>query len=440
MICKRITRVGREGTLSYSLSLIGILLVLSAIAAIPPLHAQEKINLRVATWQWTQAGFKEFFESASQVFSQKYPNLVIKPEALPKAEYFDKMIIETKAGNPPDIMMMDGILTQMMEENELEPLDHWLQKTDILKRWHPLQRKLCVREGKTYALLNMLSNWGMILYNQELFGKAGAKIPETPEEFLDAARKIRNLGKNIFGYGTTTKQSPEFQLVGIDLTNWVFAYGGNWVKDGKPTIDSPEVIRAVKFYKQIYDGDVTPKGLDIGQLRQMFWQERIGMIVDGPWQLAPTLEKNPGMYKNLGARGMVMAPGIPPKYLASSNQLAIPRRGKNKEEAWKFVEFIAQPEWQRKYLDLTYTTPGMVGVEPSPEISKKVPWLKTYVQTNPYADLAVRTSPLGKYEQPLYKIVAPYVVSVLLQKDTPEKAMAAAQKEFSDFLKEKGEK
>ena len=433
-------RYGTQRRSPYSLWLTCTVLLLTIALSSSTLPAQDKTVLRVSTWQWTQAGFKEFFEAASQAFSQKYPNLMIKPEALPKTEYFDKMIIQTKAGNPPDVMMMDGILVQMMDEGELEPLDDWLGKTDILKRWHPLQKKLCVHGGKTYALINMLSNWGTILYNQELFDKAGAKVPDSPEEFLEAAKKIRGLGKNVFGYGTMTKQSPEFQLVGTDLTHWVFAYGGNWVKDGKPTIHSSEVISAVKFYKQLYDADVTPKGMETGQYRQMFWQEQLGMIVDGPWQLAPILAKNPKMPKILGARGMVMARGIPPKYLASSNQLGIPKRGKNKEQAWKFVEFIAQPEWQRKFLELTYTTPGMVGVEPSPEIAKKVPWLKTFVETNPHTDFAVRTTALGEYEQQICKIVAPHVISVLLQKNTPEKAMGAAQQEFAEYLKEKGKK
>ncbi len=423
-------------SIRYSLP-ISLFLSFTFLVAPPAIFAQEKITMRLATWQWTQAGFKEFFESSTQAFSQKYPNLLIKPTALPKGEYFDKMIIETKAGNPADIMMMDYILVQMMREGELEPLDPWLEKTDILKRWHPLQRKLCVYEGKTYALINMLSNWGTLLYNKELFEKAGAKVPDTPEEFLEAAKKIRTLDRNTFGYGTSTKQAPEFQLVGIDLTHWVFAYGGGWVKDGKPTINSPGVINAVKFYKKFYDADVTPKGLDTGQYRQMFWQDRVGMIVDGPWQLAPTLEKNPKMHKNLGAKGMVMAPGIPTKYLASNNTLAIPKRGKNKESAWKYLEFIAQPEWQRKYLELTYTTPGMLGVEPSPEVSQKVPWLKIFAQTNRYTDIPVRTSPLGDYENQLYKIVAPHVMAVLLKNEPPEKTLAAAQKEFEAYLKEK---
>jgi ABC-type glycerol-3-phosphate transport system substrate-binding protein len=50
--------------------------------------------------------------------------------------------------------------------------------------------------------------------------------------------------------------------------------------NGKPSGNTPQVVTGVRFFKQLYDAGVFPKGVDDATYRRMFWQEKVAMLTD----------------------------------------------------------------------------------------------------------------------------------------------------------------
>jgi multiple sugar transport system substrate-binding protein len=94
-----------------------------------------------------------------------------------------------------------------------------------------------------------------LFYRPSYFARAGVKVPKYWDEWLEAARKL-TVDKN--GDGTPEQYGIGLVASKTACTDQYFAAfmaaagGAYFDKKGNVTIDSPEVIEALKFYKQLW--------------------------------------------------------------------------------------------------------------------------------------------------------------------------------------------
>ncbi|HEX8969822.1 MAG TPA: extracellular solute-binding protein [Chloroflexota bacterium] len=104
-------------------------------------------------------------------------------------------------------------------------------------------------DGKYYGVpYNVVGN--AEVYRKDWFQQAGARVPETWDDFHDAVKKLAAIGKP-FGqtYAQTFGDAPTF------FYPLMWAYGGKEVQDDGKTvaINSKETIEAVKMGKALWD-------------------------------------------------------------------------------------------------------------------------------------------------------------------------------------------
>lgn len=423
-------RMIRRPHAGQALGVLAVVLIAAALVpALPDVAAAGTRTVSVATYQWTQPGIKDWFEAIAAAFNKEYPDITVKPEVVPVNEYWDKMIVQVRAGSTADVVQVDGITHQLIADGALEPLNRWLSKSDIPRRWHPLQ-KILEREGNTYALIYSMSNWSILFYNKDLFKIAGLQPPKTVDEFFDDAVKLTKDG--VFGFSMSTQQNPDDQMAAA-LSQMVYLFGGSWAKNGVPTLNAPEVIKGVTFYKKLFDAKVSPIGMDLLQRRQMFREGKIAMTLDGPWVIRQIME-NPVWKERLGAAVPPSAAAEKDKaFMAQFSALAIPKAAKNKEDAWKFIEFAGRHEWQVKMLELTLQSPGEKGVT-SAKVESEFPWMRTSWEVDRYATKLRYPEGLEEYFPAFRRTLTKYVTQVLLQNKDVSQAMGDAQKEVEEFL------
>lgn len=155
----------------------------------------EKVTLNV--WhQWSNDTneLKKLYEQAVATYMEQNPNVTINTQTLDTEAYKTKISAEF-AGTADGIDVFyywgAGMARKLVNADKLLPMDDYL--TDEVKgKILPGSTSAFEFDGKTYSLPSF--SWYMTLYcNKALFEQAGATLPTTYDELLDASKKLAKL-------------------------------------------------------------------------------------------------------------------------------------------------------------------------------------------------------------------------------------------------------
>lgn len=155
----------------------------------------EEITLNV--WhQWANDTneLKKLYDNAVAEYTEANPNVKINTQTLDTEAYKTKISAEF-AGDASGIDVFyywgAGTAKKLVQADKLLPLDDYI--TDEVKaKVLPGSTAAFEYDGKTYSLPSF--SWYMTLFcNKDLFDQAGAKIPATYDELLDACQKLGTL-------------------------------------------------------------------------------------------------------------------------------------------------------------------------------------------------------------------------------------------------------
>lgn len=155
----------------------------------------EEVTLNV--WhQWSNETneLKAIYDTAVKEYMDKNPNVVINTETLDTEAYKTKIAAEF-AGEASGIDVFyywgAGMARKLVEADKLLPLDEYVTE-EVKEKLLEGSTSAFTYDEKLYSVPSF--SWYMTLFcNQELFEKAGAKIPSTYAELLDASKKLAAL-------------------------------------------------------------------------------------------------------------------------------------------------------------------------------------------------------------------------------------------------------
>ncbi|MCA1646630.1 MAG: extracellular solute-binding protein, partial [Chloroflexi bacterium] len=226
----------------------------AASSAATQLNNGQPATLRLASWQWDDPAYKPFWEQTTAAFSQKYPNIKFEKYAFPIDQLFDKLNTDFAAGSPPDVVELTGFnIFDYASRDVLEPLDQYWNGTDIPTVVKD-QTTYPVWNGKQYAL-NLSARTLQLYVNTQLFDAKNVPLPTTLDEFTSAAKTLTDPAKDQFGLVLVNVAHSRLYETILLLTA---GNGGHFSKDRKPALNSPEVIKAVEYFKGLFDAGVMP--------------------------------------------------------------------------------------------------------------------------------------------------------------------------------------
>lgn len=242
-------------------------------------------------------------------------------------------------------------------------------------------------EGKMYGMPDLSSARAMF-YNKDLFAKAGiAAAPKTWEEFVADAKKIQALGDGVIGYGLPLgpeESQGEFSI-------WTFNNGGDWKKDGKWTISSPENVATLAFLKKLANDDkVTqnnPGKTNRAQAFDLFKSGKLGMVV-GFSPLAGALDKDGKV--SYGVAPMPTTGGRAPQTFGVTDYLMAFKKPGNQDAVKAFYDLYYQKDEVNDFIKkegfLPVTKTGI-------QVFASDPKLKVYLDTLPNIHLTPTDDP-----------------------------------------------
>ncbi|MEV4475754.1 extracellular solute-binding protein [Nonomuraea salmonea] len=199
-------------------------------------------------------------------------------------------------------------------------------------------------DGKQYGIPWYAAN-RVVVYNKELFEKAGIKEPPaTRDEWLDITSKLNKDGnQGIYLTGQTWYALAGFVWdEGGDLA---VQEGGRW----KGALDTPQALAAMDFYKRLQALGKGPKDADEANPPQheVFAQGKVAQIIAVPGIAARVLEVDAGLKDKIG---FFTIPGKtadkPGTVFTGGSDLVIPAASQHQEQAYEVVKALAGEQFQ----------------------------------------------------------------------------------------------
>ncbi|ACL70305.1 ABC transporter substrate-binding protein [Halothermothrix orenii] len=291
-----------------------------------------------------RGGEREVIEDQVKRFNAMQDEVKIKLVQLPEGSYNEQVQAAAMSGDLPDVLDLDGpFIANYAWSGYLRPLEDYVSpelKEDLL----PSILAQGTYQGHLYALGTFdsgLAIWG----NKEYLEDVGARIPTSVEdawtftEFMDILKKLKehpdvkypldfkiNYGKGEwFSYGF----SPIFQAFGADLIN-----RDNFTT-AEGVLNGPEAMAAAWFQALFEQGYANPNPPGDTE----FTNGDAALSWCGHWGY--------NQYKDALGDDVVLIPM--PKFATQVTGMgswawSITQNCENPEAAWKFIEFILQPE------------------------------------------------------------------------------------------------
>jgi ABC-type glycerol-3-phosphate transport system substrate-binding protein len=345
-----------------------------------------------------------------------------------------------------DLIDLDyGVLAQVA--NKLTPLDEYLSKdkayaTDYEHSVSPNVRGLYqfdgsrLGKGTTYGIAND-GNTQLGFYRSDIFEKAGIKAPpSTWDEALQVAKELTTSTSSGKQYGFTT--NGQRGIFSSTLFGQVlFSYGGNWLNDNNvPTLTTPEgeaALNTIKKLMEYADPSVVNSG-DNETINAM----ASGVAVYSPNAWGNNAFTNPKLNKFAEVTKAVIVPrGAGPNGknspLMGGFGFVIPASSRNKDAAWKFIQYFTSKDNMKAYVDFSG--------QPA-----RVDALKEYASAAPIFAALADSLPNGVYQpgwlrdqSGFYQALGTQVSLVMTGQKSVTEALKQAQTDCAAVLKRSGD-
>ena len=304
-----------------------------------PARAQD-----LTMWSWRQED-KAAYAKLIAAFRKQHPEINVKFEAFEAANYNTVLSTALAGGTGPDIVQARSYGTLGVGKPDyLVPLDK--SAVPELSNFpdSALAAETMRADGKLYAV-PLASQTMLIIYNKELFEKAGVTPPGTWDELVTVSKTLKDKGITPFGNGTATAWQNE-TIVGALLSSQIGKAFEQDVLAGKADFTDPRFVGALTKLDEIKTYFAPNfSGVDYAASQQLFATGRAAMFAGGSFEIANFLRQNPKL--KLGLFASPVAKAGDPRLVALyyDGGYAINAASKNKEAALKFLRFLGTPEF-----------------------------------------------------------------------------------------------
>jgi len=301
------------------------------------------------------------------------------------------------------------------------PLETLFDK-EYLSKFNP--KGLVYSNGHLYQIADQIGNHLMLIYNKQL-----VRIPP-----LDTDELIR-IGEKITHppgqYGLVWNYTEPFFFIPF-LTGF-----GGWVMDsvGNPTLDSPQMVNALSFVKDLRDKyKIIPRECDYNTADALFKEGKAGMIINGPWSISGY--KKAGVDFGITRIPKVVSTGLWPGPMVSPKGYSI----NVSEPTWKIplvvklLKFLLSPESELEFTKKLDTLPTQVEAATSPLVQEN-----QIVRDSDYQMEVGRPMPIMPELRAVWDAMRPSYQAVLGGTATPQEAAREMQEAAVQKIREMNE-
>jgi multiple sugar transport system substrate-binding protein len=286
-----------------------------------------------------------YWESVAAAFKKK-TGISVKVQMISWADIHQQVSTMVQTKQLPDVLNLDTF-SAYAQEGLLWPANDI--ETPALRANLPQNLQRSGEYNGTAYGIPLIASDSTLFYNKTLFAKAGLSGPPTTTAELQAdAKAITDLpGGNI---GFAVSLGPEAPQ--IDWAVVMYNFGGNYVTNGKWTINSPQNLAALQYLNTLAKNKLTE--VNPGRTNrtnsgtwQLFSSGKVAMVI-GQSALQTQLKQTPNVKYALAP--FPSSNGGPSSGLGIADYMMAFKKKNNRAAVQQFLDFAYQADNYHKFV------------------------------------------------------------------------------------------
>ncbi len=326
---------------NYSIFFIGggiaLIIFLSIIFVF--LFGKKSNNKEVLLTYWGLWEEEEVMKPLIDDYQRKNKNIKIVYEKKSIQDYREKLIARINDGRGPDIFRFHNTWLPEIRQIVAPAPEAIISSLEFEKKFYPIFSN-DLKVGKFYYGIPLYIDGLVLIYNKNLFNKAGIEIvPSNWDELLDVASRltVKDQEGRIITSGIALGTANNIEHFSDILGLFLLQNGADLKK-----LDSLVAIDALKAYRKFAEPPNNFWDETMPNSITAFIQEKVAMILAPTWEILVIKAANPEI--DLRTAPAPVVPGSKLISIANYWTEGVSIKSKNQLEAWKFIKYLVEKE------------------------------------------------------------------------------------------------
>ncbi len=302
---------------------------------------------------FTQGGRMDVIQEAADKFMEDNPDVTITIETFSWGDFYTKWTTGLASGNVPDMSTaLPGHVVEMMDAEAVIPLDDVIE--DIGKdRFAEAALSEGERDGEYYSL-PLYSHAQVMWYRKDLLEDANLEVPETWEEFAEAAKALTKDGV----YGCSFPCGSGDLMATRFLNFYVRSGGGSLLTDDlKADLTSDIAIEGIKYWLDIYENCSPKDSVNYAVLDQanLYYQGKTAFDFNSGFHISGVETNSPDLVDSIDCAPLPRLNKDDPVYGAETSNIpmVVWSKSEHPEICKAFIETLYEDDTYTEFLAAT---------------------------------------------------------------------------------------
>lgn len=385
---------------------------------------------------WAMGAEGEHVQKLLPAFERQHPDVNVSVQMIPWTAAQEKLITAFASDNLPDLFQLGNTwIPQFVALGALENLDPYIMKSKRIDKENYFEGiwKTNIIEDAVYGIPWYIDT-RVLFYRSDILRKVGfTHPPETWNELYTISKLIReqNPDREKYAIFLPTNEWAPFVIFGLQA-------GSSLLTDNNcyGNFSGEKFKKAFEFLIRFHKEGLSPLGVSqVSNVYQAFAEGYFVMYISGPWNIR---EFKYWMRGDLADKWMTAPLPAPDKSsegvsLAGGSSLVIAAQSRQKEAAWKLIEYLSEKETQLRFYQLVDDLPAV-----------KATWQDSVLSDDPYIQAffiqfqhVVATPKIPEWEQIAFAKIQQYAEIAARGVMTVEQALEALDADVDRILEKR---
>lgn len=323
---------------------------------------------------WAMGREGEVVKDLLAGFEQRNPGIRVKVQQLPWLSAQEKLLTAFAGDVTPDLCQLGNTwIPQFAALGAIEPLEARIDRAGGVASadYFPGIWASNKIDAQLYGVPWYVDT-RLIYYRKDLLLDAGfATAPASWAEWLEAMRALKQRSPQ--NYGVLLPLNEYEQLLSLALQQ-----DAPLLRDGGRFGDfrHADFRATLQFYLGLFKGGLAPRlsATAISNVWDEFAKGFFAFYISGPWNIGEFKRRLPADKQHSWMTAPLPGPHGAGASVAGGASLVLFKASQHKEEAWKVIDYLSQPDVQRRFYRMTGNLPP-----------RRSAWLDPVLQGDPYA-------------------------------------------------------